>query len=191
MFRELNSFSKTTFLVSAGLLSFLVPLGTETQPKPASSAARIYAQKLVEETLAAHPELVARELAATPPKRSQCVTIASSETKGIGEKCEKDEYTAMKTNKPFVEKEKEDRRQVYDVTIPIHDAKGKVITRLSDIHRLLAGDIQRAKSELAKHCTEITLTPEGQSYLISGDFEPIGRTFGWCRGPGMHGSATS
>jgi len=55
------------------------------------------------------------------------VTIASSEAKGIGEKCDKDEYTAMKTNKPFVEKEMENGKQVYDVTIPIHDAEGKII----------------------------------------------------------------
>jgi len=67
------------------------------------------------------------ELAATPPTKSQCVTIASSEAKGIGEKCDKDEYTAMKTDKPFVEKEKENGKEVYDVTIPIHDADGKAI----------------------------------------------------------------
>ena len=33
----------------------------------------------------------------------------------------------MKTNKPFVEKEKENGKEVYDVTIPIHDAAGKII----------------------------------------------------------------
>jgi iron complex outermembrane receptor protein len=126
MFRELSSFSKITFLASAGLLSLLVPRATEAQPRP-SSAAPIYAQKLVEETLAAHPELAGLELAATPPTKSQCVTIASSEAKGIGEKCDKDEYSAMKNDKPFVEKEKENGKQVYDVTIPIHDADGKVI----------------------------------------------------------------
>ena len=67
------------------------------------------------------------ELAATPPGKIQCVTIASNETKGIGEKCDKDEFTAMKTNKPFVEKEKENGEEVYGVTIPIHDANGIII----------------------------------------------------------------
>ena len=46
--------------------------------------------------------------------------------------------------------------------------------RLSDIHRLLIGAVPRAKSELAKHCTEITLTPEGQTYQISGDWNLLG-----------------
>ena len=95
--------------------------GAQTNPVPPN----IYAQKLVAETLSAHPELTGVELAATPPGKSQCVTIASTETKGIGEKCDKDEFTAMKTNKPFVEKE--GGKIVYDVTIPIHDAGGKMI----------------------------------------------------------------
>ena len=35
--------------------------------------------------------------------------------------------------------------------------------RLRDIQGLLGGDVLRAKSELAKHCTDITLTPKGNS----------------------------
>ena len=58
-----------------------------------------------------------------------------------------------------------------------------VMRRLGDIHGLLTGDVQRAKSELAKPCTEITLTPEGQTYEIKRGLELVGRTFGWCRGP--------
>lgn len=92
-----------------------------------AASPKIFAQKLVDETLAAHSELTGLELAATPPGKSRCVTIASNETKGIGEKCDKDEFTAMRTNKPFVEKEKENGKEVYDVTIPIHDASGKII----------------------------------------------------------------
>ena len=49
-----------------------------------------------------------------------------------------------------------------------------VMRRLGDLHGLLTGDVKRAKSELAKHCTEITLTPEGQTYQISGDWDLLG-----------------
>jgi hypothetical protein len=115
---------KINLLVSVLLILCTVAGNSQSNP---TSASRIYAQKLVEETLAVHPELMGLELAATPPGKTQCVTIASNETKGIGEKCDKDEFTAMKTNKPFVEKEKENGREVYDVTIPIHDANGKII----------------------------------------------------------------
>ena len=92
-----------------------------------TAAPKIFAQKLVEEALAAHPELMGLEIAAAPPGKAQCVTIASNEIKGIGEKCDKDEFIAMKTNKPFVEKEKESGKEVYDVTVAIHDINGKII----------------------------------------------------------------
>jgi site-specific DNA recombinase len=49
-----------------------------------------------------------------------------------------------------------------------------VMRRLVDIHGLLTGDVQRAKSELAKHCSGITLTPQGQTYQISGDWNLLG-----------------
>jgi iron complex outermembrane receptor protein len=117
---------KINLLVLSAVLLTLCTVAGNSQTTP-TSASRIYAQKLVEETLAVHPELMGLELAATPPGETQCVTIASNETKGIGEKCDKDEFTAMKTNKPFVEKEKENGKEVYDVTIPIHDANGKII----------------------------------------------------------------
>ena len=106
-----------SFLFCAGLLAAQT---SHTPPK-------IFAQKLVTETLATHPELTGVEISSTPPGKSRCVTIASTEIKGIGEKCDKDEFTAMKTNKPFVEKENEGGKEVYDVTIPIHDSTGKVI----------------------------------------------------------------
>jgi hypothetical protein len=118
--------SKINLLALSVLLLILRTVLTNAQTTP-TPAPRIYAQKLVEETLAAHPELMGFELAATPPGKTQCVTIASNETKGIGEKCDKAEFTAMKTNKPFVEKEKENGKEVYDVTIPIHDSNGKII----------------------------------------------------------------
>lgn len=99
-----------------------VPSKAQNSPTP-----RIYAQQVVDETLGAHPEINTLELAATPPGKTQCVTVAANETKEIGGKCDKDEFTAIKTNKPFVEMEKENGKEVYDVTIPLHDAKGTII----------------------------------------------------------------
>ena len=142
-------------------------MGAQTNP---TSAPKIYAQKLIIETLAAHSELAGLELAATPPHRTQCVTIASNETKGIGEKCDKDEFTAMKTNKPFVEKEKENGQEVYDVTIPIHDANGKIIAT--------AGmDFKPAPNQSNAQVTELSqkLAKELEAKLTSKEklFEPV------------------
>ena len=84
---------------------------------------KIMAQKVVAEVKAVHPEITGLELAATRSEQEGCKTIAATEAKEIGEKCDKDEFTAMKTNQPFIEQEKDG----FDVTVPIHDAAGKII----------------------------------------------------------------
>jgi hypothetical protein len=92
----------------------------------AAPANRTVAQQLVQQAMAKHPEVSGVELSSTPPGK-KCVTIASTEAQGIGERCDEDEFTAMKTNKPFVEKEKEEGKEVYDITMPLHDATGRLI----------------------------------------------------------------
>lgn len=87
-----------------------------------AQGSNILAQKVVEEVKAAHPEITSLELAAAKAEAG-CQTIAATEAKEIGEKCDEDELTAMKTNRPFVEQEKTE----FDVTLPIHDASGKII----------------------------------------------------------------
>ena len=105
---------------------------------------RIYAQKIVDDTLATHPEITGLELTATPPNKTNCITIASSDLKEIGEKCDKEDFTAVKTNSPFVEKEKENGKEIFAVTLPIHDRSGNIIgTAGIDFRR-------DSQSELAK-----------------------------------------
>jgi hypothetical protein len=58
--------------------------------------------------------------------------------------------------------------------------------RLRDIQGLRGGDMLRAKLELAKHCTDITITPKGNSYMVSGDWNRLGGRSGCCRGPLWH-----
>ena len=50
--------------------------------------------------------------------------------------------------------------------------------RLQDIRALLYGNFARAKAELGKHYREIRLTPEGESYRVSGEWDLIGRLTG-------------
>src|ERR1700732_2264519 len=105
---------------------------------------KIFAQKIVDDTLAAHPEITGLELSTTPPNKTNCVTIAASDLKEIGGKCDKEDSTAVETNAPFVEKETEDGKEIFAVTLPIHDPSGNIIGT--------AGiDFQRnSASELAK-----------------------------------------
>jgi hypothetical protein len=61
--------------------------------------------------------------------------------------------------------------------------EGFAMKRLRDIQGLLGGDVLRAKSELAKHCTDITLTPKGNSYIANGDWNLLGGRSGGAGGP--------
>ena len=49
-----------------------------------------------------------------------------------------------------------------------------VRNRFRDIRSLLLADVPRAKAELAKHCTAITVTPESGTYRIGGDWDFLG-----------------
>jgi len=48
-----------------------------------------------------------------------------------------------------------------------------VLSSLQNVQERLAGEVPRAKAELAKHCAEITLTPEGESYKLSGEWNLV------------------
>jgi hypothetical protein len=56
----------------------------------------------------------------------------------------------------------------------LQEIEGFVQQRLQDIRGLLFADVPRAKAELSKHCTAITLTPQGSTYRISGDWNLLG-----------------
>ena len=126
--------SKMHFVVLATLLVFLYAAASGQSTARAAQertihvpAAKIYAQKLVNETLAAHPDIMGLEISAAYAKKDDCSTIASDEELGIGEKCDRDEYSVMETNKPFADKTKEHGKEFFDVNVPIHDPNGKII----------------------------------------------------------------
>ena len=99
----------------------LAVLASRGHANPAAKR-RIFAQVLVESTVAKHAELAGLELATTPPDGHDCTTIAATDVKEMGDKCDKEELAVMKTGKPTVEKEGDG----YDVTLPLH-VSGKTI----------------------------------------------------------------
>jgi hypothetical protein len=111
-------------LLSCGALICVLSLSAQNGK---NVSPKIFAQKLVEDTLAVHSEIESLELSATPPNKTDCVTIASNDPKEIGEKCDKEDVAVMKTNAPFVEKETEKGKKIFAVTLPIHDRSGHII----------------------------------------------------------------
>jgi iron complex outermembrane receptor protein len=85
----------------------------------------IYAQKLVEETIAKHPELRQIGLHTTPPNSSQSVIIAINDKKKIGKKSDPDDLEVMKTGKPSAELM--EKKGIYDLGFPLLNQSGTII----------------------------------------------------------------
>jgi len=115
------------------------------------------AQNLVDLIALKHSEVTGLELSAASAGRKGCVTIAATEAKDLGEKCDRDETTAMSTGKPFVEHEPDG----FDVTAPLHDASGKLVGTIgidfkpqvgqtkADILRLTAGLLKEMEQQIS------------------------------------------
>jgi hypothetical protein len=88
-----------------------------------SASGKSFAQKLVDDLVARHPELVRVGLHVTPPNGRRNVIIASNMTEKIGQKSDPEDLRAMRSGRPVLLKEGEN----FDVTLPLHDAKGKII----------------------------------------------------------------
>jgi hypothetical protein len=105
-------------VAAAPLLTICFALALTAQPQTKSST---LAQKLVADTHAKHPE--AAEIGIAVVGANGCTTIASTDKSEIAEKCEKEDAEPIRTGKPFVEKEGKN----LDVTLPLHDASGKIV----------------------------------------------------------------
>jgi hypothetical protein len=86
---------------------------------------KIYAQKLVDQTIAKHPELRQIGLHSIPPNSSESMIIAINDPKKVGKKSDPDDLEVMKTGKPSVEII--ERKQIYDLGFPLLDRSGKIV----------------------------------------------------------------
>jgi hypothetical protein len=119
--KQQKTMSNSARLLVAASVLMLAVFACRGHANPAAKR-RIFAQVLVESTVAKHVELAGLELATTPPDGHDCTTIAATDVKEMGDKCDKGELAVMKTGKPTVEKESDG----YDVTLPLH-VSGKTI----------------------------------------------------------------
>jgi hypothetical protein len=132
-------------VVSAVLIS--LPLKAQSK--------KTQAQHLVDLVAQRHSEITGLELSAAPAGQELCVTIAATNAKDLGEKCDKDEAMALKTLEPFVEHEADG----FDVTAPLHDAKGKLIGTLGIDFKLQAGP---TKADIVKRTAGLLTEVEQQ-----------------------------
>jgi hypothetical protein len=124
------------------LLVTVLPVLISAQTK--SHAGKSFAQKLVETTRAKHPEL--DEIGISAITSRGCVGVASTDKTDIGGKCEKEDSEPMRTGKPVAEKEKDG----FDVTLPLHDATGKMIGSAGFGFKSAQGQTEASVTEQAR-----------------------------------------
>jgi hypothetical protein len=132
----------------------IIICGVLTSVPLSAQSKKTKAQYLIEQTAEKHPEVTGLELSATPSGQEACVTIAATDPKDLGEKCD-DEATALRTQKPFVEQEPDG----FDVTAPLHDASGELIGTLGIDFKPHAGQI---RTGILKRTTSILRELERQ-----------------------------
>jgi hypothetical protein len=111
-----NSKGILTLTMLLGFTSALALLAQENKP--------IYAQKLLDETLAKHKEVIIMAMHVTPPGKTENVIIASNIGR-IGKKADEDDLRVIETGKPNLEVNK--KGDHFEVELVLQDQSGKTI----------------------------------------------------------------
>ncbi|HEY7235683.1 MAG TPA: PDC sensor domain-containing protein [Gemmatimonadaceae bacterium] len=119
------------------VLMLLAPAMAAAQRQPERN--EIYAQRILRELVRRHhDEVSAMELALATGGR--CVTIAATDPKDIGEKCDADELGPIRTGAPTIEAPTS-ADPVFDITQALHDKSGRLIGALgTDVIPTANGD---------------------------------------------------
>lgn len=128
------------------LLAALIVFGG-VQLAPAQTGKKIYAQKLVDETVAKHPELLVLVMHVTPPKDPDNVIIASNIGR-IGKKADEDDLRVIQTGKTNLELNQAGDR--FEVELVLQDVSGKTLGALGTVFAYKPGDKEsdfKAKGE--------------------------------------------
>lgn len=120
-----------------------VPLASRAEEKPG----RIYAQRLVDETIARHPEVVVLMMHVTPPKQADNVIIASNIGR-IGKKADEDDLRVIHTGKPNLEVNKAGDR--FEAELPLLDISHRTVGALGVVFPYKAGDDKLALQKKAE-----------------------------------------
>src|SRR6202049_3906880 len=123
-------------LALLGVLGWVQSAPAQTQP-----GKKIYAQKLVDETLAKHPEVVILAFHVTPPKSQENVIIASNIGR-YGKKADEDDLRVIKTGKPNLEVNAAGNH--FEVEMALHDTSKKVLGAIAVVYNYSKADNKEA-----------------------------------------------
>jgi hypothetical protein len=130
--------------------AFFLLLASVALPLSAQSLEKTYAQQLVDQAIARHPEILVLAMHVTPPNSTDNVIIASNIGR-IGKKADEDDLNVISTGKPKLEVNKTGDR--FEVELPLQDASSRTIGALGVVFAYKAGDDQaklQKKGELVR-----------------------------------------
>jgi hypothetical protein len=133
----------------------------------AQAAKKIYAQKLLDETLAAHKDVVIMAMHVTPPGKTDNVIIASNIGR-IGKKADEDDLRVIATGKPNLEINK--KGDHYEVELVLQDRDGKTIGAVGIVFNYEKGK----EAAYKKKAEEIRDEMKGKIPSLAKLFEPAG-----------------
>lgn len=131
----------------------------------AQEGKKIYAQKLLDETLAKHKEVVIMAMHVTPPGKTENVIIASNIGR-IGKKADEDDMRVIDTGKPNLEVNK--KGDHYEVELTMQDQSGKTIGAVGIVFMNEKGKEQ----EFLKKATQIRDEMKEKTPGVAKLFEP-------------------
>jgi iron complex outermembrane receptor protein len=127
---------------------------------------KIYAQKLLDDTLAKHKEVVIMAMHVTPPGKPDNVIIASNIGR-IGKKADEDDMRVINTGKPNLEVNT--KGDHYEVELVMQDQSGKTIGAVGIVFMNEKGKEQ----EFLKKATQIRDEMKAQTPTAAKLFEPV------------------
>jgi iron complex outermembrane receptor protein len=128
---------------------------------------KIYAQKLLDETLAKHKEVVIMAMHVTPPDKSDNVIIASNIVR-IGKKADEDDMRVIETGKPNLERNK--KGDHFEVELVMQDQAGKTIGAVGIVFMYKPNN----EAAFQKKAEEIRDEMRQQTPTLAKLFEPAG-----------------
>lgn len=147
-------------LTVLAVLCFAVPPASHAQ-----SDKKIYAQQLLDDSLARHKDVVIMAMHVTPPGKTENVIIASNIGR-IGKKADEDDLRVIETGKPNLEVNK--KGDHYEVELPIQDQSGKTIGAIGIVFNYVKGK----EAEFQKKAVEIRDEIRQRTPTLEKLFEP-------------------
>lgn len=125
------------WLPASAIAAMALAAASSAQAQPqAQLPVKLYAQELVDRTVAQHPDLRAVMMHVTPPNATENVVIASSIGR-IGKPADTDDLDVIATGKMRVAMDRGNKR--IEVELPLHDVGGQTIGSLGLVWRYPVG----------------------------------------------------